>query len=101
MFELTSHFRLHLAVSLAVLAAVWALKRRWRNAAVCGAFATINSALVLSLFWPRARAETQSGAPLRLVSANVHTANQRSDLVLDFLRSADADVIVLMEVNER
>ena len=37
---------------------------------------------------------------LRLVSLNVHTENQRSDLVLEFLQDADADIILLMEVNE-
>ena len=100
-FELTSNFRLHLAASLVVLAAVWAFKRRWRIAAVCGVFAVINVFLVLSLLWPRARTETQSGAPLRLAAVNVHTTNERADLVLDFLLGADADVILLIEVNQR
>jgi len=99
--ELTSHFRLHLAVSLLALAAVWALKRRWRIAVVCGAFAAINLSLLLSLLYPSSRTLSPSGAPLRLAAINVHTANERADLVLDFLRSADADVILLMEVNER
>jgi endonuclease/exonuclease/phosphatase (EEP) superfamily protein YafD len=90
-----------LAVLLLVLAAVWALKRRWQSAAVCGVFAAINALLVLSLLWPIARTVVPSGAPLRLVAINVHTANERADLVLDFLRSAHTDVILLMEVNER
>lgn len=101
MLELTSHFRLHLAVALLLLTAVWATKRCWRIAAICGGFAAVNVALVLSLLYPGDRSRSPSGAPLRLAAINVHTANERADLVLDFLRSADADVILLMEVNER
>jgi len=101
LFELTSHFRLHLAVALGAIAAIWGLKRRWRWAAVCAALALVNTVLVFTLVWPRANGSPQSGERLRLVSLNVHTANERSDLVLDFLRGADADVIVLMEVNDR
>lgn len=99
--ELTSHFRLHLALSLLTLVAVWALKRRRWMAALCGAFAAINLVLVFSPLWPSARTLSPSGASLRLAAINVHTANERADLVLEFLSRADADVILLMEVNER
>jgi endonuclease/exonuclease/phosphatase (EEP) superfamily protein YafD len=99
-FELASHFRLHLAVGLAGLAAVWAVKRRWRMASICGVSAIANAVLVLLVLWPTEMAESQAGTRLRLVSLNVHTENERSDLVLKFLQTADADVILLMEVNE-
>ena len=101
LFELTSHFRLHLAVGLVAIAAIWALKHRWRLAAVCAAFAIVNAILVFALLWPRANGPLPSGGRLRLVSINVHTENERSDLVLEFLRGTDADVVLLMEVNER
>ncbi|HEX7470002.1 MAG TPA: endonuclease/exonuclease/phosphatase family protein [Verrucomicrobiae bacterium] len=99
-FELASHFRLHLAVGLSGLAAVWALKRRWRMASICGLCATANAVLVLMVLLPAETTDSQNGIRLRLVSINVHTENQRSDLVLKFLQTADADVILLMEVNE-
>lgn len=100
-FELTSHFRFQLAVALGVLTLLWLALRRWRLAAVYAGFAAVNAFLVLSLLWPRATIATTSGPALRLVQLNVHTANQRSDLVLNFLRNAEADVVLLMEVNER
>ena len=100
-FELTSHFRLHLALVLGALAAIWAMKRRWRMTAACGVAAAVNAALVLGLLWPVDHAVATAGPRLRLVAQNVHTANKRSDLVLEFLRRADADVLLLMEVNER
>lgn len=67
---------------------------------ICGVFAVINAGLVLSVLWPGEKATPQVGARLRLAAINVHTGNTRSDLVLEFLRNADADVILLMEVNE-
>ena len=101
LFELSSHFRLHLAFALGAIAAIWALKRRWRMAVICGVAAAVNTVLVLSLLWPAEKAGPQHGTRLRLASINVHTENERSDLVLEFLQSANADVILLMEVNER
>ena len=101
LFELPSHFRLQLAFALGLLAVVWSVRRRWPMAVVCGALALVNASLVLSLFWPAGKNLPQSGPRLRLVSLNVNTANQRTDLVLDFLRKTDADVILLMEVDDR
>jgi len=100
-FELTSHFRLHLAPSLSALALVWALKRRWRMMAICGVAAAVNAVLVLILLWPVESPVATADPRIRLVALNVHAANERSDLVLEFLRRADADVLLLMEVNER
>jgi len=36
---------------------------------------------------------------MRLVSLNVHTENEQRGLVLKYLQNADADIILLMEVN--
>ncbi len=100
-FELTCHFRLHLAGALGALAVIWAMKRRWRMVALCSAGAAVNTVLVLVLLWPADQSAPPGGQRLRLAAINVHTENERSDLVLEFLRRADADVILLMEVNER
>jgi endonuclease/exonuclease/phosphatase (EEP) superfamily protein YafD len=101
MFELASHFRVHLAGMLGGLFVIWWFFRRRRTAILCGVFAAVNAALVLPLLWPAAGVAPGAGSRLRLVAVNVHTANQRSDLVLEFLRGADADVILLMEVDDR
>lgn len=99
--ELTSHFRPHLAVSLAALTVFWMFKRRWRMATVCGVCAMINATLVLALLWPNGKTAASAGMQLRLVTVNVHTPNARTDRVLEFLRTVDADVILLMEVDKR
>jgi endonuclease/exonuclease/phosphatase (EEP) superfamily protein YafD len=100
-FELASHFRVQLTLLLGVLAVVWAIKRRWRMTVICGAAAVVNASLVFFLLWPEEKTAAAGGPRLRLVAINVHTENERSDLVLDFLRGTDADVILLMEVNRR
>ncbi len=100
-FELTSHFRMHLALVLGALAAIWVLKRRWRLTAICGVAAALNALLVLVLLWPVGPPVATAGPRLRLVVLNVHTANKRSDLVLEFFRRTEADVLLLMEVNDR
>ena len=99
--ELAAHFRLHFALGLGAFVLIWLAARRKRMAAICGGFAALNAALVLSLFWPAEKTAAASGQTLRLVSLNVLTSNSRTDLVLDFLRRSEADVIFLMEVNDR
>ena len=101
MFELTSHFRFHLAVLLGALVVVWAIKRRWRMTAICAAAAAVSAVLVLLRLWPEGNPALTPGPRFRLVTLNVHTANERSNLALEFLHRTDADVILLMEVNER
>jgi endonuclease/exonuclease/phosphatase (EEP) superfamily protein YafD len=100
-FELTSHFRPHLAVCLLGLGVIWTWKRRWPLALGSGTFAVINAAVVSSLLLPLAQPAPAGGKEVRLASINVHTANQRGDLVRDFLHGAEADFILLLEVNER
>lgn len=101
MFELTAHFRLHLAVFLSVITVVWLMKRHYRLAVICSVAAVVNLALVMLLLWPEGKTVPRSGSPLKLVAINVYTKNARSDLVLEFLHRTDADVILLMEVNAR
>lgn len=100
-FELSSHFPLHLAAASALFALVWAMMRRWRWAAFLGTMTGINALLVLLLLWPAHHSASSSGKPLRLVALNVHTENQHTDLVLEYLQRIDADVVLLMEVDQQ
>ena len=100
-FEMMCHFRLHFMVVLGFFSVLWLLLRHCRWAAACGALALVNALIVFSLLIPSRGAPASSGATVRFVSLNVHTANQHTDLVLKFLRESDADVIFLMEVNDR
>ena len=100
-FELTTHFRPHLAVILSAGAIVWGARRRWRWAAFCAVGAVLNVAVVLPHCWPGNAVPATDGVPLKVVLLNVNTANTRSDSVLQFLREADADIVLLLEVDQR
>ena len=100
-FELACHFRPHQAVLLWLAAGFWFwMKRRWL-AGLCGTLALLNTLMVAALFLPPSTGPLPGSQKLRLLSLNVHMANERADLVLDCLRKADADIILLMEVNDR
>lgn len=100
-FELACHFRLHLAITLLVFSALWLALKQRRLALACATFAVLNGWLVSSLLLPAKSGAPPSGAKLRLVSLNVLTSNLKTDLVLNFLRASDADIIILLEVNDR
>jgi len=99
LLELTSHFPFHLAIASLFFTGIWTLKRCWRWAIFSGVVAAINTTLVLALFWGLNQPAPATGQRLRLVAVNVHTANPHTELVLSFLQKADADVVLLMEVN--
>ena len=96
-FELATHFRPHLAILLASLSVWWFTRRSWKLALACVLLALISFVPVYSaLKTPHAR-EVVELPRLRIASINVHTANQRSDFVLEFIRESAADMVMLME----
>lgn len=100
-FELASHFRLQLAVALTLLAAGMAFQRRSGPSVVLLIGALVNGGLVLAVARPQPTPVVSKGVPLRVVSLNVHTANQEHDRVVTYLRRTEADVIVALEVDDR
>jgi len=99
-FELAAHFRLHLAIGLLALVGIASWLRHWRLVVTGAAFAAVNAGLVLLVLLPVENLKPQPEIRVRLVSLNVHTENVQTDRVLKFLQEADADVILLMEVND-
>lgn len=100
LLELTTHFRPHLAVMLLALAAFWAWRRRRRWMVACGGGCLLNALVVLPHFFAGPVAPTSGSSALKVVSLNVHTSNPKSELVLRFLREANADIVLLMEVDD-
>ncbi len=99
MFELTSHFPVHQAAVSSGCALVWLFKRTWKWAAFSAACAVINLILVLSVLWPASAAKPAPAGTVKLLALNVHTGNAQKSRVMDYLRQADADVVLLMEVD--
>jgi len=99
MLELTTHFRPHLVVTLLALAGFGTWRRRWRWVVACGGGSLLNALLILPHFFAGPVAPT-SGGTLKIVSLNVHASNPQPDLVLAFLHKANADIVLLMEVDD-
>lgn len=100
-YELMSHFRVQLTVALLLLSVGMVLQRRRGAFAVLLIGALVNGALVLAVARPQPTPVVSQGVPLRVVSLNVHTANQEHDRVVAYLRGTEADVIVALEVDNR
>jgi endonuclease/exonuclease/phosphatase (EEP) superfamily protein YafD len=98
--ELASHFRVQYFVALIIAAAVAILIRKRRTGFVFVVFALINLSAFLPLYFGREPLPT-GGKPFRVVMMNVLSSNRRADLVTDFIRQADPDVIVMGEVTGR
>lgn len=96
--ELACHFRVQYFISLAIVALTLALLRRWRFAAVFGAFCLLNLAVILPLyvFAP----ERPASAAIRAMLVNVLTSNRDSDSVKAAIKKYNPDFLVLLETDE-
>jgi len=101
LLELTSHWRTQLAVILAMLAVLWLARRKRWLAGACTLAAVVNTIVVLGFLLPLARASEATGQRLRIVVLNLRAANPHSDRILHFLRSSEADVLVLVEMTQQ
>ncbi|HTQ37331.1 MAG TPA: endonuclease/exonuclease/phosphatase family protein [Steroidobacteraceae bacterium] len=103
LLDLCANFRWQYLIGSAAIAA-WALwRRRWPVAAAAALTLLLNAALIGRLAWhPEVgRAGLQPDFILRVISLNVLTPNTHKRAVLDYLTAADADVILLTEVDRR
>jgi endonuclease/exonuclease/phosphatase (EEP) superfamily protein YafD len=84
-----------------VAALAFGLKHRGRLALACGLGAVGNGLVMAVALWPWAPEPTAGGPRLRLVAVNVQRENTQSDRVIEFVRRVDADLVVLIEVDDR
>ena len=96
--DLMASFRHQLAAALILSTLVAVAAKRKRAAALIGAMALVNLALIAPLFVGPSRPES---GELRVLSFNILASNRRFDDVIDFIRDTDADVVVLHEVTRR
>lgn len=93
-----SHFRVQYLVCLTIAVAALMALRAWRRSLVCALFAVVNLLMILPLFF--GKAETPASAmEFRVMLVNVNRWNNRTNLVRKCIEEADADVIVLEEVD--
>jgi endonuclease/exonuclease/phosphatase (EEP) superfamily protein YafD len=99
--ELTTHFRVQYLALTALLLAVAALRRRWRAVAVLAAAGAV-SALAIVPYLPRELGRepgaVSSTAPLKVLSVNVSYRQFLARRLLEIVREADPDVVVVQEL---
>jgi endonuclease/exonuclease/phosphatase (EEP) superfamily protein YafD len=99
--DLCSHFRWQYLV-VCIVAVLWSLWQGRRVAVICSLLTLLlNAVLIGQLAWTAdiSAAPLAKDFHLQVVSFNVLTSNTQTDRVLAYLRAADADVIMLMEVD--
>ena len=99
--ELTTHFRVQYLAVTALVLAVAALRRRWDAVAVLAAAGTV-SALPVVPYLPRAlgpeAAAAPATAPLKVLSVNVSYRQFLERRLLEIVREADPDIVVVQEL---
>jgi endonuclease/exonuclease/phosphatase (EEP) superfamily protein YafD len=96
-FDLFSHFRLQYLVAALVLCVAALAVRAHPTAAVLAAVALVHGWAIKDLWWGGTASAAPGGVPLRVVSANVLSQNRTPEKVLEFVRAADADLVVLVD----
>jgi endonuclease/exonuclease/phosphatase (EEP) superfamily protein YafD len=99
-FDLTSHFRVHYAGGLLLLALVFSGARRWKTALLFTGFAIVNCAIVVPYCYSGGALTSSAKQTLRILVLNVHTENRQFQSVEAFIREINPDMIVLEEINE-
>lgn len=98
-FDLASHFRVQYLFVLVLGALVATIARRYALLGAALVFVLLNAWMVLPCLVPRPR--PPDGDRLRVLFVNVHTGNRDTERVARLVRRADADVVGLMEINDR
>ncbi|MBC8113550.1 MAG: endonuclease/exonuclease/phosphatase family protein, partial [Candidatus Saccharimonas sp.] len=100
--DLCSHFRWYYFVAAAVFGVLIWRKRRRAAMASLGVTLFWNGGLLAPYYLPSSQpAAAEGGVKVSLVSLNVYTANKDKRAVIDYLRQRSADLVVVMEVDER
>ena len=100
-FDLFSHFRLQYVIVAVVLSGAALAIRARPTAAVLAIVALVHGWAIKDLWWGGTASAALGGVPLRVVSANVRSQNRTPEKVLEFVRAADADLVVLVDARQR
>lgn len=98
-FELAAQFQIQYAWGLLLGAAVLLFTRRWRLGLFAAALGVVHSFL-LGPFFASDAATGPGGVTLRVMTLNVWARNHQYERVLNLIREASPDVVVLEEIPE-
>lgn len=97
MFDLFSHFRLQYVIAALALGVLALALRAWPAAAVLLVVALVHGWAMRDLWLADSAQAGEAGTPLRLASANVLRSNPTPQAVAEWVRAADADLVMLVE----
>ena len=100
-FDLFSHFRLQYVLAAVVLGFLALSVRAHGSAAVLAAVAVVHGLAIKDLWLGGTASAALGGVPLRVVSVNVLAQNRTPEKVLEFVRAADADLVLLLDARGR
>jgi endonuclease/exonuclease/phosphatase (EEP) superfamily protein YafD len=100
-FDLFSHFRMQYVLAAVVLLIVALCARAYGSAAVLAIVALVHGVAIKDLWLGGTASAAPGGVPLRVVSANVLAQNRTPEKVIEFLRAADADLVLLLDARGR
>jgi endonuclease/exonuclease/phosphatase (EEP) superfamily protein YafD len=100
-FDLFSHFRLQYVLAALVLGLLALSVRAHGSAAVLAAVAVVHGVAIKDLWLGGTASAALGGVPLRVVSVNVLAQNRTPEKVLEFVRTADADLVLLLDADKR
>jgi endonuclease/exonuclease/phosphatase (EEP) superfamily protein YafD len=99
-FDLFSHFRLQYVVAALVLALLALAIRTYPIAVVLAVVALVHGWAIKDLWLGGSASAAPGGIPVRVVSINVLAQNRTPEKVLEFVRGADPDLLVLIDARQ-
>lgn len=99
--ELTTHFVVQATVLAAIATLLLVVRRHWKLVGITTCLTLINAAEWLPFFLPASQpaVTSKTGERLVVVTANVYSRNRQSEDLYRWLKSSQADVVFISEVD--
>lgn len=98
--ELATHFRLQYALVSSVCIILFIISHSWKLLPLAVCCALLNLAYILSYYFVASHRVNSSAAHLRLMLANVLGSNKNHAALIEAVKEANPDIIVLQEFTE-
>lgn len=100
-FDLFSHFTVQYFLGLLAVSTILSIMKFWKSALTFFLFSLMNLIFILPLYLGKETQLSANNHSFRLLLLNVHTQNDKHNLVKDLIISENPDIIVLQEINRQ
>jgi endonuclease/exonuclease/phosphatase (EEP) superfamily protein YafD len=98
--ELFSHFCVQYIILLFFGTIFFAITKKWKQLALFTVALFLNMAYVVPYFVMPTEVKTQQTSPLNMFIFNVNKKNERREEIISYLKTANFDLILLLEVGQ-